>query len=354
MGLFNGIKKPSIDLTDYKFVSDNHIRIQNEQRSNADNKGAWRGIRIQSPDNIIFVVAIYNLTGNHPVWGDNIQMSPKPMKLIEENNEMIYLRGIETFEASFSNYGITLHKRNGSITEITLLLFSKNTEIIYQEGNPADMDKTKEVHIRTKQNLDDTIIALKDYKQKWDTETPMQQKMEIAMYTDILNNKGCECYNTGHIDGAINCFKLALEVMPINDDALLNLTRSYNKKEAYLEAVEPLRKLYHLYPNTLNRNKSIAYSLLLHLINDFDSDGGAIDSSTLIDFIKSKFLFTTTDKEIKTVIQKINKRYNRDIIVYFIGYNSPMIVRGGSPYMTSSGTDLSLVKAEIRDVLDWE
>ena len=40
-------KKPSIDLSDFKFVSDDHSRIQNGQKSTANNKGAWRGIRVQ-------------------------------------------------------------------------------------------------------------------------------------------------------------------------------------------------------------------------------------------------------------------------------------------------------------------
>lgn len=52
--LKSGSKKPSVDLTDYKFISDDHIRIENGQKLNADNKGAWRGIRIQTTDNLTF------------------------------------------------------------------------------------------------------------------------------------------------------------------------------------------------------------------------------------------------------------------------------------------------------------
>ena len=147
MGLFDifksGTKKPSIDLTDYKFVSDNHVRTQNGQKSNTNNKGAWRGFRIQSSDNSVFTVTMYNLTGNHPVWGDNIQMAPKQMKLVEENDTKIFLRGFGTdvMGASFADYGVTLHKQNGVVTNITLHMFDRNTEILYLKGNPADMNK---------------------------------------------------------------------------------------------------------------------------------------------------------------------------------------------------------------------
>lgn len=367
MGFFDffksGSNRPSIDLTDFKFVSDDHTRIQNGQKSNANNKGAWRGIRVQTSDNKTFTSTIYNLVGTHPIWGDNIQMAPKQMKIIEENSDKIFLRGFGTdsMGASFADYGITLHKQNGTIDKVTLHMFDRNTEIVYSKGNPSEMNKPKDVpkvsetpKPAVEQNLDSTIVALMNYKQKWETETSMQQKMMIAMQSDNLNNQGCDSYENGNTDLAINYFNQALQIMPINDDALLNLTRSYNRKGKYLEAVEPLRKLYHLSPNSTNKNKAIAYSLLLHLIDDFDSDGGAVNPSNLIAFIKSKFGFTTTDNEIKGIIRRLNEPYNRDIIVYFLGGGFGIgLGSGDSPYMTSDGTELSTIREEIRDVLNW-
>ena len=147
MGFFDFLKpntsKPSIDLSDFKFVSDDHNRIENGQKTNANNKGAWRGIRIQTSDSKIFTVSIYNLTGTHPVWGDNVQMAPKQMKLIEENTNKIFLRGFgtDTMGASFADYGITLHKQNKNTIRVTLHMFDRNTEIVYLKGNSEEKKK---------------------------------------------------------------------------------------------------------------------------------------------------------------------------------------------------------------------
>lgn len=163
MGFFDFLKpntsKPSIDLSDFKFVSDDHNRIENGQKTNANNKGAWRGIRIQTSDSKIFTVSIYNLTGTHPVWGDNVQMAPKQMKLIEENTNKIFLRGFgtDTMGASFADYGITLHKQNKNTIRVTLHMFDRNTEIVYLKGNSEEMKKVTESpntsHTIEKQNI---------------------------------------------------------------------------------------------------------------------------------------------------------------------------------------------------------
>jgi len=355
MGFFDffksGSNKPSIDLTDFKFVSDDHTRIQNGQKSNANNKGAWRGIRVQTSDNKTFTSTIYNLSGTHPIWGDNIQMAPKQMKIIEQNDEKIFLRGFgtDTMGASFADYGITLHKQNGSIDKVT--------EIVYSKGNPSEMNKPKVVPKVTEvtkptvvQNLDSTIVALKNYKQKWDTETSMQQKMMIAMQSDNLNNKGCDNYENGNTDLAIDFFNQALQIMPINSDALLNLARSYNKSGQLNNTIDPLKKLYHLSPDSqILKHKIIAYSLLLKLLDNFDSDGGATYPSTVIKFVEQNFSFITSDREIKQLIHKLNQPYNRDILTYQL----EGIFGGEHLYMTSSGTDRATIREEMRDALNW-
>lgn len=234
MGFFDFLKsgsdkKPSIDLSDFKFVSDDHVRTQNGQTSTANNKGAWRGIRVQSPNNEIFTVTMYNLTGNHPVWGDNIQMAPKQMKMIEENADKIVLKGFgnDAMGSSFSDYGLTLHKSQNTITNVTLHMFDRNTEIKYSKGNPEEMKK--EAEFITQSYANDPLSELKNFKQKWENEVPMQQKMMIALQSDSLNNMGCDNYDKGNIDVAINYFNQALQIMPINDDALKNLKLCYHK-----------------------------------------------------------------------------------------------------------------------------
>lgn len=148
MGLFDffksSAKKPSIDLTDYKFLSDDHTRIENGVSVSADNKGAWRGIRIKTSDNLYFYVTMYYMDGNHPIWGDNIQMSEKQMKLISEDSAKIILRGYgeDALGSSFADYGLTLHKYDNSIKKITLHMLDRNIDIVYLRGNTETMNKT--------------------------------------------------------------------------------------------------------------------------------------------------------------------------------------------------------------------
>lgn len=346
MGIFNFFKsdeskKPSIDLTDFKFLSDDHTRIENGSPSTTNNKGAWRGIRVKSNDNNVFYVTMYNMNENHPVWGDNIQMAEKQMKMLEETDNKIILRGfgVDAMGSSFADYGLTLHKTNGNVSKVSLHMHDRNIEIVYEKAD--NKEQTEKLDNFTQKD------SFRGFIQKFSSMS-MSDKMQIAMQTDMVNNRGADAWNNGNIELAIENFKQALQIMPINDDALINLARCYTKIGDYEKSVEPLNKLYILNPN--NKNKIIAYSLLMHLLEDFDSDGGAVSPSTLINFIQQNFNISTTDSEIKAVIQRINEPYNRDILVYMIGGFGFGMASGEGPYMTSDGTTKSVIRDEIRDV----
>jgi tetratricopeptide (TPR) repeat protein len=351
MGIFNFLKsepkenKPSIDLSDFKFLSDDHTRIQNGQPINADNKGAWRGIRVKSSDNNVFYVTIYNMNGNHPVWGDNIQMAEKQMKMLDESNNKIILRGfgVDAMGSSFADYGLTLHKTNGSVRKVSLHMYDRNIEIVYEKSD--NKEQTEKLDSFTAKD------SFKGFIQKFSSMS-VSDKMQIAMQTDMVNNRGADAWNNGNIELAIENFRQALQIMPTNDDALINLARCYTKVGSYEKSIDPLNKLYILNPN--NKSKIIAYSLLMHLLEDFDSDGGAVNPSILINFIQQNFNISTTDSEIKAIMQRINEPYSRDILVYIIGGLGFGVGSEESPYMTSGGTTKSVIRDEIRDVLNWE
>lgn len=350
MGLFNFFKseknkKPSVDLTDFKFLSDDHTRIEKGRPTSANNKGAWRGIRVKTSDNQIFFVTMYNINENHPVWGDNIQMAEKRMKVVEENNDKIILRGFgaDAMGASFADYGLTLHKSNNIVNKVILHMHDRSIDIVYEKAeNNAQSNK-----LDTYSKSD----SFKDFVERFRAMS-MQEKIQIATQTDLVNNQGADAYTNGNTELAIEKFLQALKIMPINDDALINLCRCYTKIGLYEKTIEPLKKLYYL--NSNNKNKIIGYSLLMHLLEDFDSDGGVVSPSTLINFIKEKFEIITTDTEIKHIIQRINEPYNRHILVYMIGEFGFGIGSGESPYMTSEGTTKSVIHDEIRDVLNWD
>ncbi|MGI6319871.1 MAG: tetratricopeptide repeat protein [Bacteroidales bacterium] len=249
MGLFDFFKSdssdksggnPSIDLSDFKFLSDDHTRIQNGQPTNADNKGAWRGIRVKSSDNQTFFVTMYNMNGNHPVWGDNIQMAEKRMKMISETTDKIVLRGYGTdaMGASFADYGLTLHKLSGQINKVSLHMHDRNVDIVYEKAEDRKQEETL--------NKFSDFDNFKDFTHRWNTSMAMQEKMQIAMRSDAINNKGVYAYNDGDIEVAISYFEQALELMPNNDDALKNLRLCYSEIGNYSKVSEMEKKLDYL------------------------------------------------------------------------------------------------------------
>ena len=121
-----------MNLKEFKFISDNHIRYNNGVKSEANNQGAYRGILIESDDEQTFTVSIHNLRGDNPIFG-NIQMAPKPMRIVKEDQNSIELRGYRYDEMGepFSDYGIILHLSNGIVEKISLILWDRNVRIEY-------------------------------------------------------------------------------------------------------------------------------------------------------------------------------------------------------------------------------
>jgi tetratricopeptide (TPR) repeat protein len=244
MGLFDFFKsdnnKPSIDLTDFKFLSDDHTRVENGRPTNANNKGAWRGIRVKTSDNNAFFVTMYNMNENHPIWGDNIQMAEKRMKLVAEQSDKIILRGFGTdaMGASFADYGLTLHKSNNNVNKVTLHMHDRNIDIVYEK---AENKKQSE----TSNQLSD-FDKFKNFTHKWNTSMPMQEKMQIAMQSDMINNRGADAYENDDYSTAIKYFEQALSIMPNNDDALKNLKICYRLIGNYQKVEEMEKKLNYL------------------------------------------------------------------------------------------------------------
>lgn len=124
--------KTSIDLSNFRFISNNHVRYNNGVKSDANNKGAYRGILIESNNDETFIVSIHNLRGDNPIFG-NIQMAPKPMEIIREDDDAIELRGYGYDEMGFpySDYGIILHLSDNEIEKITLIMWDRDVKIEY-------------------------------------------------------------------------------------------------------------------------------------------------------------------------------------------------------------------------------
>lgn len=134
--------KPEIDLSDVYFVSSDHIRYQNGQRVSGPHGygGPKRAIKIESDiqGQDGYTVTLYNLDGDHPVWGNNVQMAPKPMKVISSTDSQIVLRGYGEDpramghpDGRFDHYGATVFHDNTKIIKIIMHMHDRNVDIEY-------------------------------------------------------------------------------------------------------------------------------------------------------------------------------------------------------------------------------
>ena len=101
------------------------------------------------------------------------------------------------------------------ITEYSISKLSSIIEI-FDDGNNGI----------TNENQVSEIEEMITFQNKWNS-MPMEDKMKIAAETDASNNIGAQFYNDDNINEAISHFKIALRIMPINDDALKNLINCY-------------------------------------------------------------------------------------------------------------------------------
>lgn len=130
------------------FLSTSHLRfeggtpvkgIQTCEREICVEKNinGCQGYKITPGDG--FIVSIKNKDGNHPIWGDNYQMSPKPMRVITQNSNSISLRGYSVLamtpfgyqEFDMSDYGITFYIENDEVIKCRLDMFDRDTYIEY-------------------------------------------------------------------------------------------------------------------------------------------------------------------------------------------------------------------------------
>jgi len=130
------------------FHSHSHLRYESGipvngiQTCNRDiviekNINGCNGYKIKPGDG--YIVSIINCDGPHPMWGDNYQMAPKPMRIVRQSDTEILLRGYQVLaQAPFgwidydlSDYGITLCLNNGTIQKCVLHMYDRDINLEY-------------------------------------------------------------------------------------------------------------------------------------------------------------------------------------------------------------------------------
>jgi tetratricopeptide (TPR) repeat protein len=121
-------------LLEFVFESSDHLRYENGQHVAGPHGGARRAIKVE-PNNDGQSVSVYNMQGIHPIWQNNVQVAPKQMKIIQETNNKIVLRGFgeDNMGEEFSNYGLTivLQDNHSTIEKCILHMHDRGVDIEY-------------------------------------------------------------------------------------------------------------------------------------------------------------------------------------------------------------------------------
>lgn len=136
----------------FVYNSPDHLRYENGNLVSGPHGGAGRAVEVKPNVNGCegyninggegYIVTLYNLDNNHPVWRNNVQMAPKPMKLISESADKIVLRGYKVqamgpfgwVDFDGQDYGVTILLKNGDIDYCTLHMHDRNVDIEYLKG----------------------------------------------------------------------------------------------------------------------------------------------------------------------------------------------------------------------------
>ena len=131
-------KRATIDISNVYFRSTDHKRYNSGIPTGVNNKGCNRAIEIKSDATVdnSYIVTLYNLDDVHPDWGDNIQIAPKRMKIIESSEAFITLRGFGSDPMLSSrppqiqeNFGISIHLRSGEIDHISYYYHDRDVRL---------------------------------------------------------------------------------------------------------------------------------------------------------------------------------------------------------------------------------
>ena len=124
----------------FEFDSSDHVRFHSGTNISGHNYGCYRRISIENNVNggDGYTVTIFNMDGMHPLWGNNIQMSPKQMKIVSVNKlsgtkKVVELRGFgfDLMGSPFSNYGMRILIEGNDIEQIDLLLLDRGITLEY-------------------------------------------------------------------------------------------------------------------------------------------------------------------------------------------------------------------------------
>ena len=128
------------DVSDIYFESSDNINYKNGTPITKTSDVSKVAIKVEANIEGMegFLVTTYNLDDNTPIWGSNIEMSSKQMKVIDSSLDKTVLRGfgedlsaMGDEEGKYSNYGISIMHPKNTIERIKLHFHHHNIDIEY-------------------------------------------------------------------------------------------------------------------------------------------------------------------------------------------------------------------------------
>lgn len=136
-------------LVDFAFHSSDHIRYERGEHVSGPHGGARRVIKLEANVSghqgyeIVpgdgYIVTVYNADGVHPLWQDNVQMTPKPMRIVSQSSDKVVLRGYPVramgpfgwIDFPGQNYGLTILYENSRVVKCILHMHDRLVDIEY-------------------------------------------------------------------------------------------------------------------------------------------------------------------------------------------------------------------------------
>lgn len=131
------------------FKSSDHLRYENGVHVAGPHGGANRAVKVEPnlngcngyniPSGEGYIVTIYNLDGPHPIWQNNVQMSPKPMQVVSQSADKIVLRGYPVqamspfgwIDFNGQDYGLTIYLKNKEVDKCVLHMHNRKVDLEY-------------------------------------------------------------------------------------------------------------------------------------------------------------------------------------------------------------------------------
>jgi len=148
---------------DFVLKSPDHLRYENGKHISGPHGGAGRAVKVEPNVNGCegydiksgdgYIVTVFNLDDNHPLWQNNVQMTPKPMRIISQSSDKIILRGYPTramspfgwIDFNGEDYGLTINFKNGQLENCILHMHDRNVDIEYLKGEVSQTPAEPEI-----------------------------------------------------------------------------------------------------------------------------------------------------------------------------------------------------------------